>query len=67
MPTPTLVPPPPQLLTIEEVAKRYCVSPSTVWRWEALGKLPRGIRLTSGTVRWRAEEIDNHVAALTAR
>ena len=64
---PTLVPPPSQLLTIQMLARRFGVSQSTIWRWEASGRLPRGIRVTSHTVRWHAEDIENHVASLGAK
>jgi predicted DNA-binding transcriptional regulator AlpA len=53
-----------RLLTVQQVAKHFGVGTSTVWRWERLGTIPRGLRLTRNTVRWRAEEIDGHIAAL---
>jgi predicted DNA-binding transcriptional regulator AlpA len=57
----------PPLLTVQQVARQFGVAARTVWRWEALGTIPRGLRLTRNTVRWRAEEIDGHVAALGRR
>jgi prophage regulatory protein len=54
-----------RLLTVQQVARRYGVTSRTVWRWEALGRIPRGLRLTSTTVRWREEDIERHVASLT--
>ena len=33
------------------------VSPATVWRWDALGRMPAAIRLSNGMVRWRRREI----------
>jgi predicted DNA-binding transcriptional regulator AlpA len=56
-----------RLLTVQQVAKHFGVGASTVWRWERLGTLPRGLRLTRNTVRWREEEIERHVAALAQR
>jgi predicted DNA-binding transcriptional regulator AlpA len=56
----------PRLLTVQQVAKQFGVAERTVWRWEALGTIPRGLRLTRNTVRWRAEEIDGHIAALNS-
>jgi predicted DNA-binding transcriptional regulator AlpA len=64
MSTPTLVPQMPRLLTIQQVAGRYGVAVRTIWRWEAQGQCPRGIRVTRGTVRWREDDIEEHVAAL---
>ncbi len=61
------VPNRPRLLTVQQVARHYGVASRTVWRWEALGQIPRGLRLTRNTVRWREEEIDQHVASLTPR
>jgi len=55
-----------RLLTIQQVAKRYGVAARTIWRWEALGQCPRGVRLTRGTVRWREDDIERHVASLKA-
>jgi predicted DNA-binding transcriptional regulator AlpA len=54
----------PRLLTVQQVAKHFGVAERTVWRWEALGTFPRGLRLTRNTVRWREEEIERHVASL---
>jgi predicted DNA-binding transcriptional regulator AlpA len=56
-----------RLLTVQQVAKHFGVAERTVWRWEALGTLPRGLRLTRNTVRWREEEIERHVASLAPR
>ena len=55
----------PGLLTAQQVARRYEIGLRTVWRWEALGKIPRGLRLTRRIVRWREEEIARHLASLT--
>jgi excisionase family DNA binding protein len=54
----------PRLLTIQQVAKRYGVAIRTIRRWEAQGNLPRGVRLTKSTVRWREDDLERHVAAL---
>jgi excisionase family DNA binding protein len=56
----------PRLLTINQVAKRFGVGVRTVWRWEAIGRIPRGLRVTHGTVRWREEDIDKHLASLSS-
>jgi predicted DNA-binding transcriptional regulator AlpA len=52
-----------KLLSIKQVARRYGVARSTVWRWEATGLIPRGLRISRGTVRWLAAEIENHLAS----
>jgi predicted DNA-binding transcriptional regulator AlpA len=43
----------PGYLSVEQVAKRYGVGKSTVWRWVAkdIG-FPEPIKLTKGTSRW---------------
>jgi prophage regulatory protein len=53
-----------RLLTIKQVASRFEVTVRTIWRWEANGQIPRGVRLTRGTVRWREQDIEKHVASL---
>jgi predicted DNA-binding transcriptional regulator AlpA len=63
----TTDPTPPRLLTVQQVARHYGVKSRTVWRWEALGRIPRGLRFTRGTVRWRQDEIERHVAALVSQ
>lgn len=47
----------PALLTASEVAERARVSAETVRRWVREGQLP-AITLPSGTLRFRAEDID---------
>jgi predicted DNA-binding transcriptional regulator AlpA len=54
----------PRLLTVQQVARQYGITARTVWRWEATGQMPRGLRLTPRTVRWRKEDIDQHIATL---
>ena len=53
-----------RLLTVLQVAQRYGIATRTAWRWEAVGRIPRGLRLTASTVRWREDEIDRHLASL---
>jgi excisionase family DNA binding protein len=52
------------LLTIQQVARRYGVAIRTIRRWEAQGQIPRGVRVTRGTVRWREADIERHLASL---
>lgn len=50
----------PRLLTSLEVAQRFGIHPSTVWRWRKAGRLP-SIALPSGRVAYSADEIDRIV------
>jgi predicted DNA-binding transcriptional regulator AlpA len=59
----TMAPATPRLLTIQQVAKRFGVSVRTIWRWEAAKRIPRGVRLTSATVRWWEDDIERHVSS----
>ena len=45
-------------LSIEEVAKRYSVGHSTIWRWvKKGGQFPAPIKLSPGTSRWLEAEL----------
>lgn len=46
-------------LSVRQVAERYSVSTSTVWRWAKAGDLPQPTRFGPQAVRW-------HKDALTA-
>jgi predicted DNA-binding transcriptional regulator AlpA len=52
------------LLNVQQVARRYGVNKRTIWRWHAAGLLPRGLRITRGTIRWLADDIDRHIESL---
>lgn len=41
-----------------QLARRYSVHVVTVWRWAQTGRLPRPIRLTPRTTRWRKDQIE---------
>jgi predicted DNA-binding transcriptional regulator AlpA len=56
-----------KLLTIDQVASRYGVAARTIWRWEALGHIPRAVRMTRATVRWRADDIEKHLLSLKSQ
>jgi predicted DNA-binding transcriptional regulator AlpA len=56
--------PGPRLLTANQVAKMYGVTVRTIWRFEEMGRIPRGVRLTRSTVRWRESDIVQHLASL---
>jgi len=41
-----------------QLAKRYSVSRSTIWRWAAHGLLPSPVRLSGCCTRWRVVDIE---------
>ena len=41
----------------EEVAKRFGVARSTIWRWVQLGCFPKPYRLGPSTTRWHEKDI----------
>lgn len=49
-----------------QLAAKYGVSRSTVWRWQASGRLPRPVQLSPGCTRWVLDEIEAHDAQLQA-
>lgn len=55
-----------KFLTVKEVARRYSVGEATVWRWVKNDPIfPEPIKLSAGTSRWKAEQLQNfeHLAA----
>jgi predicted DNA-binding transcriptional regulator AlpA len=47
-----------RFLSIDEVAKRYSVGQSTVWRWVKEGdRFPAPVKLSPGTSRWRETDL----------
>lgn len=53
------------LLTAREVAELLSVSAETVLRWTRCGELP-AFRMPGGAIRFRAEELDEWLAARSA-
>lgn len=45
-----------------QLAERYQVSRSTIWRWTARGHLPPPVQLSPGTTRWLKNEIEHRDA-----
>jgi predicted DNA-binding transcriptional regulator AlpA len=52
------------LLTLEDVAKRFRVSPDTVWKLVATGGLPKPVYVL-GEARWRKLDIKKFMASLS--
>lgn len=46
-----------RLLRLNEVCELLGTSRSTVWRWVKEGRLPRPMRLSSGSTRWSSSEL----------
>lgn len=46
-----------------ELAKRFCVSRGSIWRWAADGRFPKPVCLTEGCTRWRASDVAQWEAA----
>ena len=49
-----------------DLADRYAVCRSTIWRWARNGHLPAPIQLGESCTRWRLEDIEAHDAELQA-
>lgn len=54
------------LLNVKDVADILSVGVRTVWRWTALDKIPRPIRLGRHTVRWTASALQDFIDARAA-
>lgn len=50
-----------------QLAQRYSVSRSTIWRWTAKGHLPPPIHLSPGCTRWELGAIEKRDAELATR
>jgi len=48
----------------KEVAERYGVGPSTIWRWVANGIFPEPTKISPGCTRWNGEKLDEHDSKL---
>jgi excisionase family DNA binding protein len=49
------------LLTVSDVAEILCIGVRTVWRWAALGKIPKPVRLSRKTLRWKASQLQAYL------
>jgi prophage regulatory protein len=45
-------------LTDHQVAARFGVSRSTIWRWQREGDFPKAVRLGPGLTRWRLSDLE---------
>ena len=43
-----------------DLAERYGIHRTTVWRWVSKGLLPRPVQLTAGCTRWKLPEVEAH-------
>lgn len=46
------------LITLAEIKKQLSVSTATIYRWMEREGLPRPIRFSSQTVRWKQSEVN---------
>ena len=42
----------------KDLAKRYSIGRSTVWRWSRKGLLPAPVQLSGGCTRWLISDIE---------
>lgn len=42
-----------------QVAARYAVSRTMIWRWSKATEFPDPVRLGLGTIRWRLSDLEN--------
>lgn len=47
-------------LNVAQVAERYGVSTDTVWRWSRNGDMPKPVKLSPGSTRWRLGDLIDH-------
>ena len=50
-----------ELLTSDELLKKFQISRTTLFRWVKAGSFPSPVRIGRRTIRWRADEIDEFV------
>lgn len=47
-----------KFLTADDVAKRYDVDRSTIYRWKKEGRFPKAVMFSGGTTRWRLKDLE---------
>jgi prophage regulatory protein len=45
-------------LSDKKLAERYDTHRATIWRWVREGKLPKPVKLTSGSTRWSIADLE---------
>lgn len=45
-----------------QLAERYSVNKSTIWRWAQRGVIPQPVRLSEQCTRWRLADIEKRDA-----
>ena len=53
-----------QFLTVRQLASRYSVNTSTIWRWSRDGEFPQPVQFSNKCTRWRLSEVEAHEAQL---
>lgn len=57
--------PTPRYMRVRSLAAALDVSPATIWRWAAAGRIPQPVKLSPGVTAWKCDaELE---AALKAR
>jgi len=41
-----------------ELGERFSVSRTTIWRWVKEASFPKPIKVTSGSTRWKIEDVE---------
>ena len=47
-------------LSVKDLSKRYRVTTTTIWNWTREKRLPRPHSLSSQTMRWHIDDIQEH-------
>ncbi len=50
----------PKYLTDRQVAARYSIARTTVWKWAADGVIPRPVKIAPNAARWPVDVLDDH-------
>jgi predicted DNA-binding transcriptional regulator AlpA len=51
-----------QYISDQQLAARYGVSRTTIWRWSNTGNLPKPVQLSPGCTRWRLDQVEQRDA-----
>ncbi|MEX2122385.1 MAG: AlpA family phage regulatory protein [Woeseia sp.] len=49
-------------VSADDLAERYGVNRSTIWRWQQRGIIPKPVRLSEQCTRWRLDLIEHRDA-----